>query len=61
MRPECYISRAYCFREIEMFVDATEDLQHAIDLRPYAAASISSATLYNTMKELLQDHGIDFD
>jgi tetratricopeptide (TPR) repeat protein len=32
---DCYFQRAYCYREIEMFINATEDLQSACDLRPY--------------------------
>lgn len=61
LHPEVYKKRAACFIQIEMFVNATEDLQAACDLRPYADASLSSATLYKTMERLLQDHGIDFD
>ena len=50
---ECYFARAYCYREIEMFINATEDLQAACDIRPYPQASISSETLYATMKKYL--------
>ena len=58
---DCYYYRAHCYREIEMFINATEDLQSACDLRPYPQASISSETLYATMKKYLQTCGIDFD
>jgi hypothetical protein len=60
-KADLYLTRAYCFREIEMFINATEDIQSACDLRPYAEASISSEKLYNAMKKLLQEEGIDFD
>jgi tetratricopeptide (TPR) repeat protein len=32
---DCYFSRAYCYQSIELFINATEDLQSACDLRPY--------------------------
>ena len=33
--PDLYWKRAHLYREIEMFIDAVDDLQRAADLRPY--------------------------
>ena len=32
---DCYFNRAVCYEKIELFINATEDLQAACDLRPY--------------------------
>ena len=44
-----------------MFVDATEDLQSAADLRPYPQASISNKTFYETMQGYFRTLGLDFN
>lgn len=45
-----YWKRGHCYREIELFIDATDDLQKACDIRPYPQASISNRTFFNKMQ-----------
>ena len=59
--PDLYWKRAHFYRAIEMFVDATEDLQSAADLRPYPQASISNKTFYETMQGYFRTLGLDFN
>ena len=59
--PDLYWNRAHHYREIEMFVDATDDLQSAADSRPYPQASISNKTFYETMQGYFRTLGLDFN
>ena len=59
--PELYWRRAHCYREIEMFLEATDDLQRAADLRPYNEASISNKSFYDRMVYVFRNLGLDFN
>ena len=59
--PDLYWKRAHLYREIEMFIDAVDDLQRAADLRPYPQASISNKTFYEKMSSYFRRLGLDFN
>ena len=59
--PDYYWKRAHLYRDVEMFVDAVDDLQQAADLRPYPQASISNKTFYEKMSSYFQRLGLDFN
>ena len=59
--PDLYWKRAHLYREVEMFVEACDDLQRAADLRPYPQASISNKTFYEKMSGYFQTLGLDFN
>ena len=59
--PDYYWKRAHLYRDVEMFVDAVDDLQQAADLRPYPQASISNKNFYERMSSYFQRLGLDFN
>lgn len=59
--PEFYLKRGHCYKKIDHYIEACDDLQAAADMKPYPEASISNKSLYTTLIYYYRKLGIDLN
>ena len=55
-----YYLRGDCYKGLERYIEALQDKQRAVDIRPYAEANISNETFYERITIYMRKCGIDF-